>query len=230
MSFSLSTLGAALRLALVGALRHACRRRHTASAGARRATPAPTIAAAASLRYALDEIAKRYEKETGKSVRITYGATGNLVHQIENGAPFQALFAADDESVKKLAKAGNTEGEPVVFARGRAERRRAEGIARCRRRRIQGPQGRARRRQGEARRHRQSGDGALWPRRAGDLAEGWPVGAGAAAARHRRERRPGGYIRLDRRRRGRASSRSRWPSPLRWHQRWILPSCPRRLA
>ena len=83
-----------------------------------RADDAPSVAAAASLRYALDEIAKRYEKETGKSVKITYGATGNLVHQIENGAPFQALFAADDESVKKLAKAGKTEGEPVVFARG----------------------------------------------------------------------------------------------------------------
>lgn len=78
----------------------------------------PTVAAAASLRYALDEIAKRYEKETGKSVKITYGATGNLVHQIEAGAPFEALFAADDESVKKLAKGGKTEGDPSVFARG----------------------------------------------------------------------------------------------------------------
>ncbi len=77
-----------------------------------------SIAAAASLRYALDEIAKRYEKETGKSVKITYGATGNLVHQIENAAPFQVLFAADDESVNKLAKGGFTEGKPVVFARG----------------------------------------------------------------------------------------------------------------
>jgi ABC-type molybdate transport system substrate-binding protein len=68
------------------------------------AEEAPAIAAAASLRYALDEIAKGFEKETGKSVKITYGATGNLVHQIEASAPFQALLAADDESVNKLAK------------------------------------------------------------------------------------------------------------------------------
>ena len=86
--------------------------------GVVRADEAPAIAAAASLRYALDEIAKGFEKDTGKSVKITYGATGNLVHQIEASAPFQALFAADDESVKKLAKGGLTEGEPILFARG----------------------------------------------------------------------------------------------------------------
>jgi molybdate transport system substrate-binding protein len=79
---------------------------------------APAIAAAASLRYALDEIAKRFERETGSSVRITYGATGSLVHQIEASAPFQVLFSADEKSVKKLAKEGRTEGEPIVFARG----------------------------------------------------------------------------------------------------------------
>lgn len=82
------------------------------------ATGVPTVAAAASLRYALDEIAKRYEKETGKSVKIAYGATGGLVHQIEAGAPFQVLFAADDVSVMKLATAGKTESAPIVFARG----------------------------------------------------------------------------------------------------------------
>jgi molybdate transport system substrate-binding protein len=85
---------------------------------AARAEDGPAVAAAASLRPALDAIAKEFEKSSGKSVRITYGATGNLVHQIEAGAPFQALFAADDESVKKLAKGGHTDGNPVVFARG----------------------------------------------------------------------------------------------------------------
>ena len=79
---------------------------------------APTVAAAASLRYALEEIAERYKKATGKQVKLTFGATGNLVHQIEAGAPFQVLFAADDKSVKKLAAGGNTDGDPVIFARG----------------------------------------------------------------------------------------------------------------
>lgn len=114
MSFCSRTLGVTLRLALAGSF-------FIFAAGTNaplRAEEPPAVAAAASLRYAIDEIAKRYEKETGNSVKVTYGATGNLVHQIENAAPFQALFAADDESVKKLAAGGRTEGEPVIFARG----------------------------------------------------------------------------------------------------------------
>src|SRR5262245_54886602 len=83
-----------------------------------RAEEGPPVAAAASLRPALDEIAAQYEKKTGVKPRITYGATGNLVQQIEKGAPFQILFAADDESVNKLAKENLTEGEPKIFARG----------------------------------------------------------------------------------------------------------------
>lgn len=83
------------------------------------AAEAPTVAAAASLRYALDEIAERFAAATGKHVRITYGATGNLVHQIEAGAPFRVLLAADEASVKRLAEKGLTDGPPVVFAQGR---------------------------------------------------------------------------------------------------------------
>ena len=78
----------------------------------------PTVAAAASLRPALDAIAKSFETASGQSVRITYGATGNFVQQIEKGAPFQLLLAADDESVKKLAAENLTDGMPVIFAHG----------------------------------------------------------------------------------------------------------------
>ncbi len=84
-----------------------------------RADAAPVVAAAASLRYALDEIAARFETETGQTVRLTYGSTGSLVHQIENGAPFQLFLAADDASVKRLADEGRTDGTPSVFAHGR---------------------------------------------------------------------------------------------------------------
>lgn len=125
MSFTFGVRDASLRLALVGALltfvvgsQARAQEQPAGVPAVAEATGAPSVAAAASLRYALDEIAKRFEKETGKSVKITYGATGSLVHQIEAGAPFQALFAADDESVKKLAKTGKTDGDPIVFARG----------------------------------------------------------------------------------------------------------------
>jgi molybdate transport system substrate-binding protein len=84
-----------------------------------RAEEPPSVAAAASLRYALDEIAALFERETGRRVRLTYGATGNLVSQIENGAPFELLLAADEKSVKRLAEQGRTDGAPSIYARGR---------------------------------------------------------------------------------------------------------------
>ena len=102
------------------ALPSACAEEKPAAAAASAADAGAPIAAAASLRYALDEIAAQFEKKTGQRVRITYGATGNLVQQIEKAAPFQVLFAADDKSVKKLASEESlTEGTPVIFARGR---------------------------------------------------------------------------------------------------------------
>ena len=126
MSYPSKTAKAAVRLALASAFLALGFASHTfgqerpaaAPEAASKASATPNIAAAASLRYSLDEIAKRYTKATGKHVKLTYGSTGNLVHQIESGAPFQALFAADDRSVKKLAAAGKTDGEPVIFARG----------------------------------------------------------------------------------------------------------------
>lgn len=84
-----------------------------------RAETAPVVAAAASLRYALDDVAAAFQQETGKRVRLTYGATRSLMHQIENGAPFELFLAADAESTQWLAKNRRTESEPAAFAHGR---------------------------------------------------------------------------------------------------------------
>jgi molybdate transport system substrate-binding protein len=84
-----------------------------------RAETAPIVAAAASLRYALDDVAAAFEQETGQRVRFTFGATRSLMHQIENGAPYELFLAADEESVQQLAGKRRTEGAPSVFARGR---------------------------------------------------------------------------------------------------------------
>lgn len=79
----------------------------------------PVIAAAASLRPALDEIVPLFQSATGKSVRISYGATGTLVRQIELGGPFEAFLAADEESVARLEAKGAIDGESRVLVRGR---------------------------------------------------------------------------------------------------------------
>lgn len=82
------------------------------------ATDAP-VAAAASLRVALDEVAKLFEAKSGNKIKISYGATGNLVRQIEEGAPFELFLAADEASVARLEKNGKTEGATSALVDGR---------------------------------------------------------------------------------------------------------------
>ncbi|MEA2839371.1 MAG: molybdate transport system substrate-binding protein [Methylobacteriaceae bacterium] len=54
-----------------------------------------TVFAAASLKTALDDVAAQWRKETGKSVRISYAASGALAKQIEAGAPADIFISAD---------------------------------------------------------------------------------------------------------------------------------------
>lgn len=80
---------------------------------------APVIAAAASLRIALGQVARAFTAETGQAVTVTYGATGNLVRQVEEGAPFQVFLAADEASVARLKQNGKTDGDSAILVEGR---------------------------------------------------------------------------------------------------------------
>ena len=53
------------------------------------------VAVAANFTDAARELAKRFERATGHTARISYGSTGKLYAQIENGAPFEVFLAAD---------------------------------------------------------------------------------------------------------------------------------------
>jgi molybdate transport system substrate-binding protein len=79
---------------------------------------APPVAAAASLRYVLDEAAAAFTRETGKAVRISYGASGHLVQQMEAGAPFQLFLSADEAHVFRLADSGLTPDRGRIYAVG----------------------------------------------------------------------------------------------------------------
>lgn len=84
------------------------------------AQPAPpAIAAAASLRYALDEAATAFHAQTGKRIRLSYGASGSLVQQIESGAPFELFLSADEAHVFRLADRGFAPDRGRVYAVGR---------------------------------------------------------------------------------------------------------------
>jgi len=77
------------------------------------------IAAAADLKFALAEIASAFTRETGHVVRITYGSSGDLARQIEQGAPFEMLMSADESYVEYLAGKGLTRDAGVCYAMGR---------------------------------------------------------------------------------------------------------------
>jgi molybdate transport system substrate-binding protein len=62
------------------------------------------VAVAANFTAPLQQIAPEFEKATGHKLVAAFGATGKFYAQIRNGAPFDILLAADDETPAKLAK------------------------------------------------------------------------------------------------------------------------------
>jgi len=78
------------------------------------------VAAAADLKFALDELSAQFEKQTGRKVDVSYGSSGSFFAQIQNGAPFDLLLSADIEYPRKLEAAGLTEpGTLYEYATGR---------------------------------------------------------------------------------------------------------------
>jgi molybdate transport system substrate-binding protein len=78
------------------------------------------VAAAANLRYILDDIKDLYIKDHPKSqIEITLGASGALLTQIMNGAQFNFYMAADKSFPEKLKAAGAASGDVKTYAFGK---------------------------------------------------------------------------------------------------------------
>jgi molybdate transport system substrate-binding protein len=78
------------------------------------------VAAAADLKFAMQELATEFEKSTGTKVGVTFGSSGNFFSQLQNGAPFDIFMSADIEYPKKLEAAKLTEpGSLYLYALGR---------------------------------------------------------------------------------------------------------------
>lgn len=60
------------------------------------------VAVAANFTAPMKVIAADFEKATGHKTVLTFGATGKFYAQISNGAPFDVLLAADEETPAKL--------------------------------------------------------------------------------------------------------------------------------
>lgn len=79
----------------------------------------PVVAAASDLQVALEEIAAAFTGETGRSVRLVTGSSGNFSRQIRQGAPFQLFLSADEDYVLDLARDGFARDEGTLYAVGR---------------------------------------------------------------------------------------------------------------
>jgi molybdate transport system substrate-binding protein len=88
-------------------------------------TPPPSdaplhVAAAADLSEAFPEIGKAFETATGRHVLFSFGATGLLAKQVEQGAPFDVFAAANISFVEDAIKAGACEADSrTIYAEGR---------------------------------------------------------------------------------------------------------------
>jgi molybdate transport system substrate-binding protein len=79
-----------------------------------------TIAAAADLKFAMDELVLTFKKSNpNDGVSVIYGSSGHFFAQIQHGAPFDMFFSADIGFPRELAKAGLATGDPKPYAFGR---------------------------------------------------------------------------------------------------------------
>ena len=79
-----------------------------------------TVAVAANFTAPMQKIAEAFAQDTGHKAVLAFGATGKFYAQIKNGAPFQVLLAADNETPAKLEKEGfAVAGTRFTYATGR---------------------------------------------------------------------------------------------------------------
>lgn len=94
----------------------ACALLFTASAHADKIT----VAAAADLKFAMDEIVTTYKQtHAGDEVDVIYGSSGKFHTQIQQGAPYDLFFSADIGFPRELARSGLAASEVKPYAFGR---------------------------------------------------------------------------------------------------------------
>jgi molybdate transport system substrate-binding protein len=78
------------------------------------------VAVAANFTAPARQIALDFERETGHKAQLAFGATGKFYAQIRNGAPFEVLLAADDDTPARLEREGAAvAGTRYTYAVGR---------------------------------------------------------------------------------------------------------------
>lgn len=79
-----------------------------------------SVAVAANFTAPMQKIAAQFEQDTGHKATLAFGSTGRFYAQIKNGAPFEVLLAADDETPAKLEREGlGVAGSRYTYAIGK---------------------------------------------------------------------------------------------------------------
>ena len=76
------------------------------------------VAVAANFTAPMEKLAPMFAADTGHKAVLSFGSTGKFYAQIRNGAPFEVLLAADDETPAKLEREGQGAGR-FTYAVGR---------------------------------------------------------------------------------------------------------------
>ncbi len=79
------------------------------------------VLAASDLKFALTRIAAQYQQDTGQMVEVTFGSSGNMARQIQQGLPADLFMSADEDFVLQLVRAGLSRAgdSGVLYAQGR---------------------------------------------------------------------------------------------------------------
>jgi len=79
-----------------------------------------SVAVAANFTDAARDLAPLFENATGHTAKISFGSTGKLYTQIENGAPFEVFLAADSRRPQKAEAEGlAVPGSRFTYASGK---------------------------------------------------------------------------------------------------------------
>jgi len=78
-----------------------------------------TIATAANMQFAIQEITIAFTQETGIKCETIVSSSGKLTAQIKEGAPYDIFISADMKFPTELYKTGFSTSEPKIYAYGK---------------------------------------------------------------------------------------------------------------
>jgi len=78
-----------------------------------------SVAVAANFTAAMNDVARGFEQASGHKLKLSFGSSGKIFAQIQNGAPYQVFLSADQDKPQALEQAGQVvPGSRFTYAIG----------------------------------------------------------------------------------------------------------------